>query len=235
MILISNTCVNGIIYKDYYKREYNNPFINCFICLKDFIELVSEYTRSMKDSWKFYVDWSLERKLINDDFKYTKMITGIYDDRIKINYLHYTNRKYELDFARDLILRRYKRFLNIRHKEKTIFVYVQHPLDSKEDIKKLINIKLGNNCKLLVYTFYRFSDNFGWNKQENKILDQNYQARDVNTKVIYVKPLKSPIDIYSSSNYLLNPLMDILRKDCFNLIVNNIKEYLKENKIEYNT
>jgi len=235
MILISNTCVNSIIYKNYYKQPYNNPFVNCFIGIKDFTKLVSEYSRSLNQEYKFYVDYSLERKLINDDFKYIKMLTGIYNDQIKINYLHDTNRKYDLEYCREENQRRFYRWLKIKDKELTIFVYVQHPLDTEDDIYRLINLNLCNNCRLRVYTSYAISTYCDWHQKEKPIKDQNYRAKDGYTSVIYVKPKSSPIIEFDSSNYLCNPLQDILRKECFNLITKDIWEYLQENKIEYNT
>lgn len=76
MNIISNSCVGAFLLRDYYKQEYNNPFIWSYVDIKSFYNLIKYY-----DSIKWY-----NYELIKDD---NWNFSIIIDNKIKVEYPHY--------------------------------------------------------------------------------------------------------------------------------------------------
>lgn len=74
-MIICNNCTGGFLYRDFYKREYDNPFIWTFMDGENFLKLISNF-----DTINF--------RKFNLSFD-GKNYVGVIDDTVKILYFHH--------------------------------------------------------------------------------------------------------------------------------------------------
>lgn len=211
MILIGNTCATSYMYKYHYKEEFNNPFNYCYICIEDFKILIEEYRNQLNECYDIDLSWTYEKKIVRHNYNYEKLISCVLGKLIKFNYNHGSSKDSITDY-RKRVNKWIKRWKKIKNKELTIFVYVQTPWDTYDKIKNLLNVNLGYNCKLILYTY------------------ENITSNNKNIIVNYI----NPVNIEDKCNFhYKNDIM--IDHNIFDKIVNNLKNYLKENNIEYHT
>lgn len=83
-MIICNNCTGGFLYRDYYKREYDNPFIWTFLNGDNFLKLIKNFNNINFKNFKLEYDG--------------KYYIGIIDNLIKIIYFHHhkSNNKFEI-------------------------------------------------------------------------------------------------------------------------------------------
>ena len=115
MNLISNTCTGVLVYKDYLKIEYNNPFcwnfiddINYYNLIKNFEKLnFNNYELIKTEDWKFYIKIDNLVTIYYPHYKFSKdynKITTINDDIYYNKIWEYIVEKYEIRTKRMLQL-----------------------------------------------------------------------------------------------------------------------------------
>lgn len=115
MNLISNTCTGALIYRDYLKKPYNNPFCWNFIESDDFYNLIINYENInfnnfeliKKDNWKFYIKIDNLITIYYAHYKFNKnynTITTIKDDVYYNKIWEYIIEKYKIRTKRMLEL-----------------------------------------------------------------------------------------------------------------------------------
>ena len=82
MNIISNSCLNAIIHRDYIKQQYANPFCWCYVDTKSFYNLIKNYDT---------LNWFNYELIKDKNWNFSISI----DTKVKIDYPHYKfNKKY---------------------------------------------------------------------------------------------------------------------------------------------
>ena len=81
MLIISNSCVGGFLYRDFYKVQYNNPFIWSSIPVEEMIKMINNFNNI---NWYNYKIILIEAKSVKK--KYVRIIV---DDKFYINFPHH--------------------------------------------------------------------------------------------------------------------------------------------------
>lgn len=152
MNLISNTCTGALVYRDYFKSPYNNPFCWNFIDAENYYNLIinfeninfSNYDLIRKDTWKFYIKIDNLVTVYYPHYRFSKYynkVTQIKDDVFYNKIWEYIVEKYES---------RAKRMINLN--EVPVFIVGstnKGQLYSKEQFNKFFNI---TTKKLFIFT-----------------------------------------------------------------------------------
>lgn len=75
MFLISNNCLSGHLYKDCFKKEYNNPFIWTVINFENMLKLIKNFDNINFNNYELIKDENWNFSIIIDNL-------------VKINYVH---------------------------------------------------------------------------------------------------------------------------------------------------
>lgn len=140
--IISNSCVGGYLYRDYYKIPYNNPFIWCSIDFTYFIHLISKWDIIKFDS--IHIERS-NHNLVDLHFLHCIHDVKSKDIRIARNNIYYNN-------IEQLIEQKYMERLNRMNRATPTFIWAH-------SYKYLSQEELGIINSLDVpYTIYIFND-----------------------------------------------------------------------------
>lgn len=85
MILLSNNCFGGFIYKNILEEQYNSPFVWCRIWEDDYFTLIKDFENI--NFMNFEIHKTKENEKINDLMECNFNI--IIDNKIKVFYNHY--------------------------------------------------------------------------------------------------------------------------------------------------
>lgn len=152
MNLISNTCTGALVYRDYLKETYSNPFCWNYIDDESYYKLITNfqqinfnnYELIKKDNWKFYIKIDNLVTVYYPHYKFSKeynKVTPIKDDVYYNKMWEYIVERYETRTKRMLCLN-----------EEPIFVVGstnKGQLYSKQQFKKFFNI---TNKRLFIFT-----------------------------------------------------------------------------------
>lgn len=152
MNLISNTCTGALVYRDYLKQIYNNPFCWNYIDCESYYKLITNfeqinfnnYELIKKDNWNFYIKIDNLVMVYYPHYKFSKEyneVTPLKDDVYYNKIWEYIIEKYKT---------RTKRMLELN--ERPIFIIGSTNIGqiyTKEQLQKFCAIK---NKKIFLFS-----------------------------------------------------------------------------------
>lgn len=191
MNIISNSCVGAFLYRDYFLKEYTNPFCWNYIESKDMYNLIANYNN---------INF-LNYELVKDN---NWNFSIIIDNLVKVNYVHYkfNPHKSKLFYhGNDIssnniwkyIIKKYNERVNrmlLLNEDPTFILSTVHENSFHKYDPYYLNLIDNLNCKNNIFLFsnlYNFKNKYSYNFDKNKIRSNYELAKYVKDKILCLR------------------------------------------------
>ena len=189
--IISNCCLGGALYRDYYKK-FHNPFIWSVLLPNDVITIIKEYDNINFNNYEILPSNILN---LNDIFKVR------IDNKIDLHFVHYRNSKNDINGRKhifDLFINDSKKYVETKYKnrlarmiennQKPIFVICDNKAgyELSLDIINEIN-KIETNYEIIIVSKkdlsnIKFRKNITWIKFDGNL--HNEVSKNFGKKIL---------------------------------------------------